>query len=188
MVKRTLEHSPHFVERPKPPAIFGNQESIAAHIKPKRSRGNVPVSGSRRALAQDSVLSGGVVTESGKRGWETFILDKGAGTQETVEGRSYTIGRDHVSIDVWTSPPGTWDAKRIATVNNCRIITVKKENTKKEDDSSNPQFGGWTQAIVVEGTSAKPAVLVPRMFNDGTGSRMYVSVEWSQIRSTTKKA
>lgn len=188
MVKRSIEHSPHFVERP---IKFGEP-------LPRRKSGS---SSRRKPLSQDSnpsiwenvdTMSANTSTiDQGEkkkaREWETYILDKGGGTQETIQGRAYTIGRDHAPIDVWTSPPETWGAQRIGSIQNCRIITLKKEKPKQTNDSSDPQIGGWTQAVVIEGTSARPNMLIPRTFSDGVGSRMYVSIEWSQIVRRKKR-
>jgi len=183
MVKRSIEYSPHFVERP---LKFGEP-------LPKRksgpSRKRKPLSEEHNPSIWENVdtMNNSVPPEQDSkrktREWETYVLDKGAGTQETIQGRAYTIGKDHAPIDIWTSPPDTWGAQRIAAIRNCRIITLKREKPKRADDSSEPQIGGWVQAVVIEGTSAKPNMLIPRTFSDGIGSRMYISVEWSQIIS-----
>jgi hypothetical protein len=190
MVKRTLEHiSPHDLPKDTPPAIFGHPKSIEAYTRPKRRIGNNQTEARRKLLQQNvslntqSIPPEVVVENKGRTGrpLETFVLDRGTGTEEKIVGKSYTIGADHPLIDLWTSPPGTWGAKRIASINNCRIITLKEEKPKSDDKTDvSPQ--GWTKLVVEEGTSSKPNVLKPREFSNGYGTQIIVSAEWFQIR------
>lgn len=186
MIKRRPESSPHFDESQKPSAEFGNPESIEAHFKPKRSRRNVPVPGARRIFTQESVPISTAAVERGKREWEEFVLDEGE-VKISYLGRSYTIGVDHPSVDVWNAPSGDWQARRLDAVRGCTFFVLKKDNksskSQKDEDQQNP---AWVQALVFKGVSGPLIRERLLKFSDNYGDRKIVSAEWSQIRSTGK--
>ena len=188
MTRKTIEYSPHHVEPPAPPVEFGNPDAIKAYGRRRgRSHAVVPP-GNRRVFSDASLavitplLKDDVVDKKGKREWENYVLQKGTGVEQAVQGRSYTIGRDHPLIDIWTSPPDTWGAQRVAAVNNCRIIVLKKEKPT-DKDSSDISPAGWTQAVVIEGVSSRLGSLRPIEFRNGLGTQIFVSAQWSQIRA-----
>lgn len=185
--RRTVEYSPHYSPKPDRPLKFG--EPLPKPRRGRQASSRKPLSGGG-FVPQDLGLipaegSGEIANETSarERGWETYILDRGTGTQETIEGRSYAIGKDHPLVDVWTSPPETWGAKRIESVRNCRIIVLRRKPSEKNDESNDPLIKSWPQAIIIDGVS-KPRsnVIIPMEFSDGLGSRMIVSVAWRQIR------
>lgn len=184
MSRRKIEYQPHYRPEPEPRPEFGQP------LPPKRSRRRSLSTVKKEVVSQNLGLlpvgeSEIIVGETSrrKRDWETYVLDRGTGTQETIKGRSYSIGVNHAPIDIWTSPPETWGAKRIESVKNVRIIALRREKPQKKDEASDVLVNGWTQAYIVNGAS-KPRsnVIVPMQFSDGLGSREIVSVQWSQVR------
>lgn len=174
---RLPESSPHYV--PPPPPEFGNPLDIKKYGKRRRK---LAPTGKPTLLGKpetDAITIQGAAGEKAPRSWETIALDLGTNTERPVEGRFYTIGKKHSLVDVWTSPPGTWGAKRIAGVKNCMIFAVKEDRKSTDDDSKEPS--GWTKALVFNGVSRSESS-IPREFDHENGISTFVSMQWEQIR------
>ena len=186
--RRTVEYSPHYSPEPERPLKFG--EPLPKSRRGRQASLRKPLSGGGLVVFQDLGLvpaegSEGIVSEASvkKRGWETYILDRGTGTQESIQARSYSIGKDHALVDIWTSPPETWGARLITSLRDIRIVVLKRDESKANDDSSDILVNGWTQAMIVNGASKpKSNVIRPMEFENGLGFSEFVSVAWRQIR------
>lgn len=188
MSGRKIEHQPHYNPKPDKPLVFGEPLLKTKGVRRTSSRkplsnklipaptyelGLVPVQDFEEVPIKPSAEG---------RGWETYVLDKGMGTQETIEGRSYTIGKDHPPVDVYIFPPDKPEGIRVGTVRMARIIALKPhEEPRKKDDSLGQLSKRWTGAVVLKGVSKRP-VEEPMLFNNGYGQSMTVQAQWRDIR------
>ena len=178
MTKRRIEYQP-----PERPFRFGEPP-------PKRRQsGRKPLSGRptpalsyELGLVPDNSAEMTTETPVKRRDWETYILDRGTGTQEKIEGRSYTIGEDHLPVDVYVFPPDKPEGLRVGTVKMARIIALKPpREPNKKDDSLDKLNKRWIDIVVLRGVS-KRQTEEPVLFNNGLGESMFVQAQWRDIR------
>lgn len=187
MVKRAIEYrSPHYRKNPEPPPEFGKPR-----FKPKPVRrsplSHRPAPAPSRELGLVPALppqppEGSVFVPLG-RGWETYVIDRGTGTQEEILGRSYTIGKDHSPVDVYSFPPDKPEGVWVGTVRMARIVALKPPKESKKNDDSDKLSKRWTDAVVLKGVSKRPVEEL-MLFDNGYGQSMIIQARWGDIRRT----
>ncbi len=120
------------------------------------------------------------VQEGTRREIEHYTLYKGTPREEIVWGKSYTIGMRHPLIEVWNSPPDTWGARRLDSINGCRVLIIEQGKYPPGEEPET-YVRGWERALVFRGVHKITDRSTPIRFDASSGDAR-VSVEWKQIR------